>query len=319
MKRKHQPIERDHSAYASKGQYVRPFDSINSSFEIEENRANRNGAYLFSLLLFCLCFGAVGLLLAIVFMLEPVVAACVALVLAALLASSVRVAMSWERVVVTRLGTVNRVVGPGPYLVIPFMESASMSVDQRIITTSFVAEEALTSDLVPVDVDAVVFWMVWNAKKACTEVQEYPLAVAWAAQTALRDAIGRTELSDLATRRQQLDAELQKTLDEKTQDWGITIASVEIRNIIVPAELQDALSKEAQAEREKNARLLLAEVEKDISEMLVEAAETYDRNDKALHLRTLSAVAESTREKGGLVIAPSSIGDVFANLDAYSK
>lgn len=319
MKREHRPIEMERNAYPTKSKRMRPFDSVNSSFEIEENRANRNGAYLFSLLLFCLCFAGIGLLLVFMLMLEPVVAACVALILATLLASSVRVAMSWERVVVTRLGTVNRVVGPGPYLVIPFIESASMSVDQRIITTSFVAEEALTSDLVPVDVDAVVFWMVWNAKKACTEVQEYPLAVAWAAQTALRDAIGRTELSDLATRRQQLDAELQKTLDEKTQDWGITIASVEIRNIIVPAELQDALSKEAQAEREKNARLLLAEVEKDISEMLVEAAETYDRNDKALHLRTLSAVAESTREKGGLVIAPSSIGDVFANLDAYSK
>ena len=294
----------------------RSFESAGSSFEIEENRANRNGSYLFSLLLFAVGFAVVGLLLSLV--LDPVVAAVAALVAAVFAASSVRVAMSWERVVITRLGTVQRVVGPGLYCVIPFVESASMSVDQRIITTSFTAEEALTSDLVPVDVDAVVFWMVWNAKKACMEVQDYPLAVAWAAQTALRDAIGRTELSDLATRRQQLDAELQKTLDEKSQDWGITIASVEIRNIIVPAELQDALSKEAQAEREKNARILLAEVEKDISEMFVEAAETYDRNEKALHLRTLSAVAESTREKGGLVIAPSSIGDVFANLDAFS-
>lgn len=295
----------------------RSFESAGSSFEIEENRANRNGSYLFSLLLFVVSFAVVGLPLSLV--LDAVIAAVIGLVVAVFVASSVRVAMSWERVVVTRLGTVQRVVGPGPYYVFPFVESASMSVDQRIITTSFTAEEALTSDLVPVDVDAVVFWMVWNAKKACMEVQDYPLAVAWAAQTALRDAIGRTELSDLATRRQQLDAELQKTLDEKSQDWGITIASVEIRNIIVPAELQDALSKEAQAEREKNARILLAEVEKDISEMFVEAAETYDRNEKALHLRTLSAVAESTREKGGLVIAPSSIGDVFANLDAFSK
>lgn len=297
----------------------RSFDAERSSFEIEENRANRNGSYLFTLLLFGGCFVAVGLVLALVLALDPVVAALISLVLAVLVASSVRIAMTWERVVITRLGTVNRVVGPGPYFVIPFLESASMSVDQRIITTSFTAEEALTSDLVPVDVDAVVFWMVWNAKKACVEVQDYPLAVAWAAQTALRDAIGRTELSDLATRRRQLDAELQKTLDEKSQDWGVTVASVEIRNIIVPAELQDALSKEAQAEREKNARILLAEVEKDISEMFVEAAETYDKNEKALHLRTLSAVAESTREKGGLVIAPSSIGDVFANLDAFSK
>lgn len=317
MKREHRRGGMRQTDGVSRERRSRSFESAGSSFEIEENRANRNGSYLFSLLLFAVGFAVVGLLLSLV--LDPVVAAVAALVAAVFAASSVRVAMSWERVVITRLGTVQRVVGPGLYCVIPFVESASMSVDQRIITTSFTAEEALTSDLVPVDVDAVVFWMVWNAKKACMEVQDYPLAVAWAAQTALRDAIGRTELSDLATRRQQLDAELQKTLDEKSQDWGITIASVEIRNIIVPAELQDALSKEAQAEREKNARILLAEVEKDISEMFVEAAETYDRNEKALHLRTLSAVAESTREKGGLVIAPSSIGDVFANLDAFSK
>ena len=317
MKRERRMGEARRPEDLSRAKRARSFESSGSSFEIEENRANRNGSYLFSLLLFVGGFAVVGLVAS--FILDAVIAAAVALVVAVLVASSVRVAMSWERVVITRLGTVQRVVGPGPYCVIPFVESASMSVDQRIITTSFTAEEALTSDLVPVDVDAVVFWMVWNAKTACMEVQDYPLAVAWAAQTALRDAIGRTELSDLATRRQQLDAELQKTLDEKSQDWGITVASVEIRNIIVPVELQDALSKEAQAEREKNARILLAEVEKDISEMFVEAAETYERNEKALHLRTLSAVAESTREKGGLVIAPSSIGDVFSNLDAFSK
>lgn len=317
MRRERRTGEARRAESVSREKRSRSFESSNSSFEIEENRANRNGSYLFTLLMFAVVFALASLLLSLI--LDPVIAAVTALFIAVLAASSVRVAMSWERVVITRLGTVQRVVGPGPYCVIPFLESASMSVDQRIITTSFTAEEALTSDLVPVDVDAVVFWMVWNAKKACMEVQDYPLAVAWAAQTALRDAIGRTELSDLATRRQQLDAELQKTLDEKSQDWGITIASVEIRNIIIPAELQDALSKEAQAEREKNARILLAEVEKDISEMFVEAAETYDRNEKALHLRTLSAVAESTREKGGLVIAPSSIGDVFANLDAFSK
>lgn len=317
MKRERRVSESRRTESTSRGRRSRSFDAYGSSFEIEENRANRNGSYLFALLLFSVCFALIALVLAMV--VDPVLAAVAALAVGVLVASSLRVAMSWERVVIARLGAVNRVVGPGPYFVIPFIESASMSVDQRIITTSFTAEEALTSDLVPVDVDAVVFWMVWNAKKACVEVQDYPLAVAWAAQTALRDAIGRTELSDLATRRQQLDAELQKTLDEKSQDWGITVASVEIRNIIVPAELQDALSKEAQAEREKNARILLAEVEKDISEMFVEAAEIYDRNEKALHLRTLSAVAESTREKGGLVIAPSSIGDVFANLDSFSK
>lgn len=296
----------------------RGFAEVPTSVGIEENRANRNGAYLFALLLFGVVFLGLGALLWAVGV-DPIVAVIVALLLGALVASTVRVAMSWERVVVVRFGAINRVAGPGIYFVIPFIESASMSVDQRLIATSFTAEEALTSDLVPVDVDAVIFWMVWNAKKACMEVQDYPLAVAWSAQTALRDAIGRTELSDLAVRRQQLDSELQAILDEKSQDWGITIVSVEIRNIIIPEELQDALSKEAQADREKNARLLLAEVERDMSEMYVEAAEIYERNERAIHLRTLSALTESTKEKGGLVIAPSSIGDVFANLDAYSK
>ena len=250
----------------------RRFAQVANVTDVEENRANRNGAYLFTLLLFGVVFVVVGCLLAFALGVDAVVAVVVALLLAALAASTLRVAMSWERVVVVRLGSVNRVVGPGLYCVIPFIESASMSVDQRIITTSFTAEEALTSDLVPVDVDAVVFWMVWNAKKACMEVQDYPVAVTWSAQTALRDAIGRTELSDLAVRRQQLDSELQTTLDEKSQDWGITIVSVEIRNIIIPDELQDALSKEAQADREKNARLLLADVERDMAEMYVESA-----------------------------------------------
>ena len=282
-------------------------------------RASRNGVYFLQAMIIVAAF----LVVCCVFYLASgkigFFAIAVAVFAAIVVASSVHIAQQWERMVVMRLGKLKCVKGPGLFFTIPFIEYSTMRIDVRIRTTAFGAEETLSTDLVPLDVDAVVFWMVWNAKKACMEVQDYPLAVAWAAQTALRDAIGRTELSDLATRRQQLDAELQKSLDEKSQDWGITIASVEIRNIIVPAELQDALSKEAQAEREKNARILLAEVEKDISEMFVEAAETYDRNEKALHLRTLSAVAESTREKGGLVIAPSSIGDVFANLDAFSK
>lgn len=292
-------------------------DPERSGFVIEENRANRNGSYLFSLLVFCTAFALAALLVGLA---AGSVAGLVAgFAVGVLSAATVRVAMTWERVVVTRFGTVKRVAGPGIYLVIPFLESASMSVDQRLITTSFTAEEALTSDLVPVDVDAVIFWMVWNARKACTEVQDYPMAVAWSAQTALRDVIGRTELGDLARRRKQLDAELQEILDTKSQDWGITVVSVEIRNIIVPEDLQDALSQEAQAEREKNARILLAEVERDISELLVEAADTYDKNETALQLRTLSAVSESTKKNGGLVIAPSGIGDVLAKLEALAK
>lgn len=281
-------------------------------FEVEENRANRNGSYLFSLLIFTLTFALVVLLTCWCGNIFAMLLA--ATVVAVFLASSIRVAMSWERVVISRFGSIKRVAGPGVYVVVPFIESASMLVDQRITTTSFMAEEALTADLVPVDVDAVIFWMVWDAGKACSEVQDYPLAVAWSAQTALRDVIGRTDLGDLARRRKQLDFELQEALDAKSQEWGITVVSVEIRNIIVPEELQDALSKEAQAEREKNARILLAEVERDVSELLVEAAEIYDQNEKALQLRTLGVVSESTKKNGGLVIAPSSVGDVLAKL-----
>lgn len=281
-------------------------------FEVEENRANRNGSYLFSLLIFTLTFALVVLLTCWCGNIFAMLLA--ATVVAVFSVSSIRVAMSWERVVISRFGSIRRVAGPGVYMVVPFIESASMLVDQRITTTSFMAEEALTADLVPVDVDAVIFWMVWDAGKACSEVQDYPLAVAWSAQTALRDVIGRTDLGDLARRRKQLDFELQEALDAKSQEWGITVVSVEIRNIIVPEELQDALSKEAQAEREKNARILLAEVERDVSELLVEAAEIYDQNEKALQLRTLGVVSESTKKNGGLVIAPSGVGDVLAKL-----
>ncbi len=192
--------------------------------------------------------------------------------LATLATITVRVAPQWERVVVLRLGKFSRVAGPGPYFVIPIVEHVAARVDQRMITTAFSAEEALTADLVPLGIDAVLFWLVWNPKDACVEVEDYSSAVWWAAQTALRDAVGRINLAEVATRRAQIDNEVKEILEEKTRNWGITVVSVEIRDIAVPPDLQDALSKEAQAERERNARLLLAEVEKDISEMFVEAA-----------------------------------------------
>ena len=163
------------------------------------------------------------------------------------------------------------------------------------------------------------FWLVWNPKDACVEVEDYASAVWWAAQTALRDAVGRINLAEVATRREQLDNEIKEILDEKTRSWGITVVSVEIRDIAIPKDLQDALSKEAQAERERNARLLLAEIEKDISEMFVDAAAVYDRNDKALQLRTMNLIYESVKEKGGLVIAPSAFGEAFNNIEGFLK
>ncbi len=279
-------------------------------------KTSRNSVYVFAVTLFIVVAGAIVAAFWNSLSSMVVVAAVVAGVIAAL---SIRIAPQWERVVVLRLGNFNRVAGPGPYFVIPVLEHAAAHVDQRMIVTPFAAEEALTADLVPLDIDAVLFWMVWNPKDACVEVEDYASAIWWAAQTALRDAVGRINLSEVATRREQLDNEIKDILEEKTRTWGITVISVEIRDIAIPKELQDAMSKEAQAERERNARLLLAEIEKDISEMFVEAASVYDQNDKAMQLRTMNLIYESVKEKGGLVIAPSAFGEAFNNIEGFLK
>lgn len=284
----------------------------------DSKKSSRLGVYAFSVTVFVAAFVLVCVLCAAMGILNAwaVVAAAFVGVLACL---TVRVAPQWERVVVLRLGAFHRVAGPGLYCMIPVLEYAAAHVDQRIITTPFIAEEALTADLVPLDIDAVLFWMVWNPKDACVEVEDYSSAIWWAAQTALRDAVGRINLAEVATRREQIDEEVKVILDEKTNTWGITVVSVEIRDIAIPEELQDAMSKEAQAERERNARLLLAEVEKDISEMFVDAASVYDRNDKAMQLRTMNLIYESVKEKGGLVIAPSAFSEGFNNIESFFK
>ena len=281
-------------------------------------KSSRFGVYLFSAVMFALSFAAAAFLLAAAFGLSvPALAAAILFGMAA--AYSVRIAPHWERVVILRMGRFERLAGPGVYFLIPVVEYAAVHVDQRIITTPFVAEEALTADLVPLDIDAVLFWMVWNPKDACVEVEDYSSAIWWAAQTALRDAVGRINLAEVATRREQIDEEVKDILDSKTRAWGITVLSVEIRDISIPDDLQDALSKEAQAERERNARLLLAEVEKDISEMFVDAADVYDRNDRAMQLRTMNLIYESVKEKGGLVIAPSAFSEGFNNIESLFK
>ena len=276
-------------------------------------KTSRNSVYVFAVALFLVVGGLFALALWRVS--EPV-ALIGGVALGLVMTSAVRIAPQWERVVILRLGRFSRIGGPGIYTVIPIVESVAARVDQRMITTPFSAEEALTADLVPLGIDAVLFWMVWDPKDACVEVEDYSSAVWWAAQTALRDAVGRINLAEVATRREQLDNEVKDILEEKTRAWGITVVSVEIRDI---ADLQDALSKEAQAERERNSRLLLAEVEKDISEMFVEAAAVYERNDKALQLRTMNLIYESVKEKGGLVIAPSAFGEAFNNIDSFLK
>ena len=227
---------------------------------------------------------------------------------------SAHIAQQWERVVVLRLGKFNRVSGPGLYWTIPIIEQNAMRVDTRIRSTTFGAEETLTSDLVPINVNAVLFWMVWDAKAACTEVGDFSRAVELAAQTALRDAIGRAGAAEVAIRREQLDRELKSTLEEKVALWGITILSVEVRDILLPEELQDVMSLEAQAEQRKKARIILMEAEQDISDMLDDISKTYDANDSALRLRAMHLLYESVRETGGTVVVPSSFSEGFGDV-----
>lgn len=279
-----------------------------ASTELEPNETTRVGVYAFALVMFLIGFAVVFFATLPWMSLGTVIAA---VVVGLICAASFRVAPQWEKVAVLRLGKFNRVAGPGFFFVIPFVEYAAIRIDHRIMTSAFSAEAALTADLVPVDVDAIIFWLVWDAKKACLEVSNYPKAVLWSAQTALRDAIGQVNLADLSLRRKQIDRDLQQVLGDKCEQWGITVMSVEIRDIAVPYELQDALSKEAQAERERNARVILAEVEKDISEMFVEAAQIYDENPKALQLRAMNLAYEGTRDGKGVLLAPSSLADGF--------
>jgi regulator of protease activity HflC (stomatin/prohibitin superfamily) len=230
----------------------------------------------------------------------------VGVIVGVFLAQSPRVAKQWEKAVVLRLGKYVGLRGPGLFWIVPLVDSVSTYVDQRIITTSFAAEQTLTSDTVPVNVDAVLFWMVYDAEKAALEVQDYPQAVSWAAQTALRDIIGRTSLSELLRGRERIEEELQKLIDARSNPWGVTVQSVEMRDVIIPDSLQDAMSREAQASREKQARIILGEAEVEIAHMFEKAAKSYEGNPTALHLRAMNMLYEGLKEKGALMLVPSS-------------
>ncbi len=232
--------------------------------------------------------------------------AIVGVLLGLLLAQSPKIARQWERAVVLRLGKFIGLRGPGLFWIIPFVDNISSWIDQRVITTAFAAEETLTSDTVPVNVDAVLFWVVYDPEKAALEVQNYPAAVSWAAQTALRDIIGRTSLSDLLRGRERIEDELQKLIDERSNPWGVTVQSVEMRDVIIPAALQDAMSREAQAAREKAARVILAQAEVEIAAQFDKASESYRNNPTAMHLRAMNMLYEGLKEKGALMIVPSS-------------
>jgi regulator of protease activity HflC (stomatin/prohibitin superfamily) len=228
------------------------------------------------------------------------------ILLGIVLAQSPQVAQQWERAVVLRLGRFVGLRGPGMFWLIPFIDRVPTWIDQRTITTSFAAEQTLTSDTVPVNVDAVLFWMVHDAQKAALEVQDYAQAVSWAAQTALRDIIGRTDLTDLLRGREQIEAELQQLIDQRSNPWGVTVSSVEMRDVVIPVALQDAMSREAQAAREKQARIILGQAEMEIAHSFEEAAKSYHNNPTALHLRAMNMLYEGLKEKGALMLVPSS-------------
>lgn len=230
---------------------------------------------------------------------------------------ALKVASQWEKVVVLRLGKFIKLAGPGAFWIIPIIDTAPTWIDHRVMVTPFAAQKTLTKDTVPVDVDAVLFWVVWDAEKAALEVENYRAAVDWAAQTALRDIIGRKMLADILVGRSSLDKELQQIIDERTTPWGVTVQSVEIRDIVIPQDLEDAMSRQAQAERERQARVILGESEKQIAASFAEASQAYIENPTALHLRAMNMLFEGLKEKGALVIVPSSAIDTM-NLGGLS-
>lgn len=220
---------------------------------------------------------------------------------------SIKVADQWEKVAVLRLGRYIGLRGPGIFHVIPIVETLSRYVDQRVRVASVTAESTLTRDTVPVNVDAIVFWLVWNAEKSILEVEDFVQAITMSAQTGLRESIGRHELAQMITERESLGRELQRILDEKTNPWGITVQSVEIRDVRIPQALEDAMSRQAQAERERQARNILGQAETEISQKFSEAARTYENNPVALHLRAMNMLYEAIKERGSMVIVPSSV------------
>jgi regulator of protease activity HflC (stomatin/prohibitin superfamily) len=253
------------------------------------------------ILIGCVLLGLLGVLAT-----DNIISLIAMVIVGLVLMQSPRIAKQWEHAVVLRLGRFVGLRGPGLFWIIPFVDTVSSWIDQRTITTSFAAEQTLTSDTVPVSVDAVLFWMVHDVQKAALEVQDYAQAVSWAAQTALRDIIGRTDLTELLRGRERIEAELQLLIDQRSNPWGVTVSSVEMRDVVIPGALQDAMSREAQAAREKQARIILGEAEMEIAHSFQEAAKSYQQNPIALHLRAMNMLYEGLKEKGALMIVPSS-------------
>ena len=276
-------------------------------------KATRNGAVMVTVAFSIAAFATVLAASVAICGELTLVGILVSVAVALAMLSSVHVCMDWERAVVMRLGKFNRLAGPGLFFTIPLLEFCTLRVDQRMNVTPFGAEEALTSDLVPLDVDAVLFWVIWDPEKACTEVEDCYFAVALSAQTALRDAIGRASLQNVVMRRHQLDQELRDAVEKKVSDWGISIVSVEVRDLIIPQELQGIMSLEAQAECRKSARITLMEAEKDLSAILDDVAQTYGHDEIALSLRKMHLTYEGMQDNDGTFVVPSAYGEGFTS------
>jgi len=230
----------------------------------------------------------------------------ISFLVALIVSSAIKIADQWEKAVVLRLGRFHSLRGPGLFFIIPIFDTVAYWIDGRVITTSFTAEKTLTKDTVPVDVDAVLFWKVLDSKKAALEIADYRNAINWASQTALRDVIGKTMLSEMLEGRDKMSVQLQKIIDDRTEPWGINVISVEVKDVLIPSSLQDAMSMQAQAERERQARVILGDSERQVAEKFGEAAKTYANNPVALHLRAMNMLYEGLKTNSTIVIVPSS-------------
>ena len=269
----------------------------------------------FAALIFIIIFG-IGLGLAFATYtgpanIESIWVGIIAFVIALFVSLSIKIADQWERVVILRLGKFRSLRGPGLFFIIPIIDAIPYWIDTRVITSSFTAEKTLTKDTVPVDVDAVLFWKVIDPKKAALDVADYKSAINWASQTALRDVIGKTMLSDMLEGREKISNELQKIIDERTEPWGINVISVEVKDVLIPSALEDAMSMQAQAERERQARVILGDSERQVAEKFEEAARTYTNNPVALHLRAMNMLYEGLKQNSTIVIVPSSAVDTM--------
>jgi len=264
----------------------------------------------FSTLIFCVILG-VGLLLAFTTFsgttdhLASVSIGVLAFIIAIFASVAIKVANQWDKAVVLRLGKFHALEGPGLFFIVPIIDEIPYWIDTRVITATFKAEKTLTKDTVPVDVDAVLFWKVLDPQKAALSVADYKTAISWASQTALRDVIGKTMLSDMLEGREKISKELQKIIDERTEPWGVNVISVEVKDVLIPSALEDAMSMQAQAERERQARVILGDSERQVAEKFGEAAKTYINNPVALHLRAMNMLYEGLKENATIVIVPS--------------